>query len=404
MRLPIFLWLFVIALASCDTTPKPTVVKINHPYKFPQEIANTLKRDTTPWKFEPAAWAYSRIGDFDNALIQWDSSREMLAKNFGFLLNTDSVDINKFNQKYQARSAKEIILEQAQQHRILLINEGHHLPNHRNFTRSLLEDLWKLGYRHIGFEAIVDDLETMHQNGYPTYGLGTYTEEPQFGELIRTALSIGFQVFGYDSDDLYDEEREIDQAKGIQEVLEKNLNDKVIVHCGFGHLYENPISRLMGYHLKELTNLDPLTVNQYDYSERHSTPYEHPIFTNLVKQESVVYVDEKGGNFHRLTRDSLNEDILVFHPRTVYKNGRPSWLEDETRKITKIDLPEIPHNCPCLVMAIPVDEPLETAVPVDVVAIGQDMDFVHLALRKGEYQIVIQNEQKEGIRFLFERR
>lgn len=403
MRLLNLLWLFILAglFFHCQTSVEITPITINHPYKFPSEIETTLRNDTTPWKYEPASWAYSRIGDFENTLIQWDSSREMLSRNFGFFFNTDSIDLKTVKNKFQSQNAKSVILEKAAQNRILLINEGHHLPNHRVFTRSLLGDLKKLGYRHLGLEAINFDLDTMHSNGYPTYSSGFYTSEPQFGELIRTAVELGFTVFGYDPEDAYDEEREVQQAKNIKAVMDKFPNDKVLVHCGFGHLYENPNSRLMGYQLAQMTNNNPLTVNQYDYSERHSLHYEHPVYTKLVASTSVTFVSAEGKDFHRPTADSINEDILVFHPRTTYKNGRPIWLEDEQKQITKVELPDIPINGPCLVFAIPENELATEAVPVDIVSIDNGEKEVYLALEKGTYQIVVQPQNEEGMLFNF---
>ncbi len=403
MRLLNLLWLFILAglFFHCQTSVEIMPITINHPYKFPAEIETTLRNDTTPWKYEPASWAYSQIGDFDNTLIQWDSSRKMVAKNFGIFLNTDSIDVDVVKNKFQPKDAKSVILEKAANHQILLINEGHHLPNNRVFTRSLLADLWKLGYRHLGLEAINFDLEMMHQKGYPTYDAGFYTKEAQFGELIRTALDLGFHIFGYDPNDVYDEEREIQQATNIKAVVDNFPNDKVLIHCGFGHHDENPNNRLMGFHLAQLTNTNPLTVNQYYYSERHSPYYEHPVYTELVTPTSVVFTTAEGKDFHRPTADSINEDILVFHPRTTYKYGRPIWLEDEQKRITKVELPDFQINCPCLVFAIPENELATEAVPVDVVSIDNGEKEVYLALEKGTYQIVVQPQNKEGVLFNF---
>ena len=134
------------------------------------------------------------------------------------------------------------------------------------------------------------------------------------------------------------------------------------------------------------------------------TKYEHPVFTNLVREKPVVFVDENEKDFKRPTRDSTNEDILIFHPRTSYKNGRPEWLEDAERKITKIDLPEKLPKGTCLILAIPINESIEKSVPVDVVAITDaDKAFVYMALKKGKYQILVQNQAKEGMWFEFER-
>ena len=72
---------------------------IDHPYKFSTEIKETLLNDTTIWKYEPAAWAYSRIGEHKQSLFQWEKSREALRNAFGFR-DVDSLNIAAILQNY----------------------------------------------------------------------------------------------------------------------------------------------------------------------------------------------------------------------------------------------------------------------------------------------------------------
>jgi hypothetical protein len=52
---------------------------------------------------------------------------------------------------------------------------------------------------------------------------GYYLKEPQFGNLIRTALKLGFEIFPYEADLKYfGKDREIQQAKNIQQVLKSD--------------------------------------------------------------------------------------------------------------------------------------------------------------------------------------
>src|SRR5690606_18409918 len=115
-------------------------------------------------------------------------------------------------------------------------------PIHRVFTESLLEGLYQNGYRYLGLEALAED-SLINIRKWPVINDGYYTNEPQFGNMIREALRLGFIVFGYESGGR-GKEREMGQAANIVEILKNDPNTKILIHCGFGHIVEDNHPRL----------------------------------------------------------------------------------------------------------------------------------------------------------------
>jgi len=60
----------------------------------------------------------------------------------------------------------------------------------------------------------------------------------------------------------------------------------------------------------------------------HSTPeFEQPLYRYVIEtkrlSEPTVFQNDKG---ELLTVQKGNRDVTLFHPRTVYEDGRPTWL------------------------------------------------------------------------------
>ena len=270
------------------------------PYKMSQEIQDSVLQQKGP---QYAAWQYSYIGDHKNTLVTWDDNanpRKPL---------TDSL-IQTFK-TYQPQVAIPYIIEKAKKHQITIINEAHHLPQHRVFTTQLLAELYEHGYRHLGMEAWFDSPlsdSLLQANGYPVMTNGFYTIEPQFGNLIRTAHKIGFQLFGYESEgDTNGKEREINQAKNIQAYLEKHPDEKVLIHCGFAHAakgnYGGQWEKTMAGRLVEFTNINPLSINQTSYSEKSKRALENSYYQLTEVEKPTVFINEEGRSFGKYRTD-----------------------------------------------------------------------------------------------------
>jgi hypothetical protein len=114
---------------------------------------------------------------------------------------------------YHSYPADTYIINKADSFQVIMINEAHHSSSHRLFTKSLLKDLYKKGYR-------VLCLETMNYNFSRNWNTpawnggisdqsslialeGYYSKEICFAEMIREAMRIGYIIYGYEPNKIF---------------------------------------------------------------------------------------------------------------------------------------------------------------------------------------------------------
>ncbi|MBC3784187.1 hypothetical protein [Spirosoma utsteinense] len=101
---------------------------------------------------------------------------------------------------------------------------------HRAFTTSPLKDLYQGGFRYLGAETLNSRDSTLNQRRYPLIRSGYYTREPQYGNLIREALQLGYQLVAYEARNKDEfasgKNREIAQAHRIEAILKKTRQPK----------------------------------------------------------------------------------------------------------------------------------------------------------------------------------
>lgn len=398
-RITIYLFMFFI-LFSCNDK-KHEFVEYDFqidgfswdadPYKFPSIIRDsTLKNKGS----QSAAWAFSYIGDIKSMHKMWDSNSKPRP-----LPTEEQQEV--FHQ-YEQKSALKCILDSAQNHQVVIINEGHHLPQHRVFTTQLLDGLRKQGFTHLGLEtyfASAKNDSILQVNGYPTLTTGYYTKEPQFGNLVRQGHQKGFNLFGYESQGHENgKEREINQAKNIASYLTKHPDEKVLIHCGFDHGYEGNLSssweKAMAGRLTEYTGIDPLTINQVLYSERSKREFENPYYQLTNVNEPSVFVNDDGEIFGEYRSGSWF-DIAVFHPRSG-QDDRPDWMIYDNRSEVDFSFEESDIACPCLVFAYNEGEEIGHAVPYDIQ--HTDDKKAKLILDKSNYDIIILNPEGKALK------
>jgi hypothetical protein len=392
MRNIFYTSIFIISLFSCKEE-KHAIEKIDFKstYKFSSEIENFLAKDTTAWKYQLSAADYATKGDFKNALNQWDIA--MNARD----MNYSGKQIDSLNRTYKKVNAKNYILEKAKETRVVIINEAHHNSFHRVFTKSLLKELFDLGYTNLGLEALStsDSLNrALNKRKYPILEDGHYTKEPQFGNLVREALEIGYHLFSYDTITRGDlSSREITEAKNIQKEIDSKPNEKFLIHCGFAHVHEGEDKSwtvTMAQRLKEYTGIDPLTISQTSYSEKGKPEFNHPLLKAFDINESTILLDQENNPFKH-TQNGAYADLAVFHPNTEYINNRPNWLFENENNNVSIRLEEIEIEYPIMVFAFKKGEDIHSAVPVDIVELKNATENCHLGLKKGSYEIIVTN-------------
>ena len=358
-------------------------------YIFTSQIEENFESDTTSFAYWKSAWEYSFIEEYQKAL--WAADQVM----GGY--PTISNEEKAYFLSFQPVNAHKYILERADNEKIIMINEAHHQPMHRTFTTSLLEGLYEKGYRYLGLEAMYDSDSMLNERGYPVLGSGFYTQEPQFGSMVRKALELGFHVFPYEADlskGISGKEREIQQARNIQKVIDANPEGKFVIHAGFDHINEDEVpgwEKAMAGRVKEYTGIDPFTINQVILTEHFLREKENPYFrmVDTLKQASV-FVNKDGALFNG-PEDSNQYDVRLFHPRTTYINGRPHWmLMGEERIAYMIDKEKVDIEYPVIIKAY-LPKESANAVPIDVVEIEEFSDQKALILPKGVYRLQVHN-------------
>lgn len=387
-----FLFGMVLLLFSCKSSYHNIDFISN--YRFNNEILLDFENDSTHRKYQIAASEYAIKGDYKNALKYWDAGWNLKEQNY------TSSQIDSLKKKYTKTNAVEYIVKESEKHEIIIMNEAHHNSNHRFFTKSLLSELYKKGYKNLGLEALFyqDNIDSLNlYRKYPIQKSGYYINDPQFGSLVREAIELGFYVFPYETqnEDSDGYQREIDQAKNIQAFLQ-NSPGKTIIHCGYDHAMEGKHSsweKAMAGRLKEYTKKDPLTINQVVFSEKSDTKFNHPLLKTFEINEPTVLVDENQDSY-QIKRNESYFDIAVLHKNTNYIHEKPDWLFTEGNKKVEVSIKNIPLKFPIMILAYPIKEDFKNAIPVDITEVKSKNDKCILALKKGEYKIVATNGKK----------
>jgi hypothetical protein len=229
---------------------------------------------------------------------------------------------------------------------------------------------------------------------------GFYSKEPQFGNLVREALRIGFTLFPYETNvaEHNGKPREIDQATNIARYMKEHPG-RYLIYCGYDHVIEGSHrswGKAMAGRLKEYTGIDPLTIDQETLTEHSAPLYEKPDYAAIQFPQPAVLINMDGLVYNGYKKDSAY-DIRLYHPRTQYLYGRPSWLSlNGTRKPYIIDASKIKLHYPVLVLAYVADEDSTKTVPYDVMEISNAGDKKALFLQKGVYKLVLKDQQQNS--------
>jgi hypothetical protein len=259
------------------------------------------------------------------------------------------------------RSIVEQLAERASTTTIVIVNEAHDTPKHREFTRQLAAALRDRGYTHFAAETFSPAIG--HNPGEP-FGRGDagyYATEPAFGNLIRTVKELGYTLVAYEQTDAQRAPaganaaaavaaREEAQANNlIERIFAAEPQRKALIHVGYSHAAEVPLANFdtrfawMAARLKAKTGVDPLTIDQIYCA----SPTEGLALAEPPSQLPA-------GAF----------DVAVAHPPTEFLRGRPQWRIDAGA--IAVELPEqlVDESRRTLVEARHADEPPD-AIPVD---------------------------------------
>jgi len=298
---------------------------------------------------------------------------------------------------WTSHDAVELVARRAEDETIVLVNEAHHVPQHRAFTILLLGALRERGFTHFAAEALFSEPggfngrdDGLQERGHPLATTGTYLSEPVYADLIRTALSLGFVVVSYESSSV---DRELGQARNLVErVLEQDPDARLVVHAGYAHVHESGTLAgvtPMGARLRELTGIDPFTIDQTTMYERGSEEYESPLYRQVADGLTVPTLYTRGDEIYSAHPGRV--DATLFHPRTVIVDGRPDWLRLEGRR-QEVQIPPavVQESEVLLVEATRAEEQGKGALPLDRLVLVPGEEVPCLLLEPGEYVVVSQ--------------
>jgi len=304
---------------------------------------------------------YSFLGQHNQALAAFDK-RNLTLKNL-----YDKV------KGLSMQNAVDAIVEKSAEHQIVMINEAHHVAQHRVLTYRLLKDLWEQGYRYLALETLSENAEKELADEYVSESAGYYTVEPVFANLILYAQQLGFQLVSYDyGSETFGgtEAREKSAAKNLREkIFDNNPDAKVIIHVGYSHINEDG---WLAYYLKESLELDPFTINQTVIAEKSEKKFEPGTYTWLVENhvfDDPVVLTTNEGKLWSLSPEKY--DVNVVWPRTKYSLNRPDWAR-LGRKLWPVDMSWCQQNFSCTVEVYRVG--VEEEVPADRIMISSGND------------------------------
>lgn len=288
----------------------------------------------------------------------------------------------------QSKDAIDAILEKSAEHQIVMINEAHHVAQHRVLTYRLLGALWRQGFRYFAAETFIMDAEVLIKGDVLPLGAGYYTQEPTFANLVFHAKSLGFQLVSYD----YGSDRSTGTA-GREQIAAQHIREKIfdsdpdaklVMHVGYGHINEE---EWLAHNLKRDLEMDPLTIDQTSISEKSELQYEPETYSwiveNLKFEYPIVLVD---GENEIWSSDKNEHDISVIWPRTQYEMGRPDWAR-LGRDHLVIDTQWCKESFPCTVEVFRLADADE--VPLDRVIVAEPEEVAVVFINNGRNVISV---------------
>jgi len=252
------------------------------------------------------------------------------------------------------RPIHETLRTVARQEQVIMINEEHRYPQHRALTAALLEVLYQAGFRYLALETLTASDTLLQARGYVTQRSGFYTADPVFATMIREAIAIGYTLVPYEWEAPCegtdcDNEREKGQARQLYErILQKDPQAKILVHAGRAHIAEvreNGSTAFMAWHFRDITGIDPFTIDQLFFSDNSGKEFQRPLYQDLMAKHDIrtpVIIANADGSFYK----AGSYDMHILHPPHTYVQMRPTWLAQgrtfHTVDVRRLGLDKVP--------------------------------------------------------------
>jgi hypothetical protein len=273
---------------------------------------------------------------------------------------------------------------------LVLIMEAHTVTEHRAWIEQTLASFRAAGFTHYFAETIAESGTTLKSRGYPTSTSGIYTLDPRFGNLVRTAIRLGFEVGGYDSCDSDFDRREEHQAATLAARFASRPDTRIVVHAGHGHIFKHEVrnvGRYMASRLWEKTGIEPFTIWQL------SDQLANDVYRRLIQQigpitEPVMLVPPPRHVTEALFPESSVQpavDAIVIHPSRL--GQEPTDRRGAfTDGMTRVPGTWLGKQWPVVIAAIADGEP-ETAIALDQILLRRGETDFELWLPRTDYRI-----------------
>lgn len=351
-----------------------------------------FKKKDSAFYYDQLTQRLCMAGDYASVL-QIDKQRAALPA----AVSTTSIDtLTRIISEYA--DAHKYILAHTGNRRVVMINEAQNRPQHRAFVLSLLDDLYRQGFRYLAMDALYNpsNKAVTRLNA----ATGFYTAEPIAGEIVRKALELGFTLVPYEDNETghSSKQREYTQAQNLADFLsKKDSTEKMLVLAGNDHIEETAWQddqiRMAAY-FRIITGIDPLTIDQTQLTEFNTDPSQAQVYDAWIRKHplgnpSLILagnepLDLFGWHFY---------DLQVIHPPTRFNNGRPVWLAAYgIRKETPVSAA---YRTTFFVQAYYANEYTDKTagqmIPADQTYHSPNGMYT-LFLRKGKYRIVFRDK------------
>ena len=344
---------------------------------------------------------YDNMSESLSFLEDYQSSLEYQQKKYETLTESSIRQINKAVadlKDIQHADARKYISFLAQHYQVIMMNESYEKSLHRAFAHSLLQDLYKKGFRYLCLEMLYPF------SNKPNTGLnastGFYTNEPIAGELVRKALELGFTLVSYeDSAAKFHSatQRDSVQASNIFSILQKDPQGKIFVYASYGHISKKALGNdyiPMGLAFKKLSGIDPLCIDQTDMTEGGEFAYGKALYQTYISKFMVTFPSIPLLNNQPVNiTNNENYDLIIVHPPTAYRDGRPTWLSLDGERHTLYIKPTVPDVF--LAQAYYLNETKMygpgLAVPADQTYIQSGKGNFLFYLKKGKYLVTFRD-------------
>jgi hypothetical protein len=363
----------ILMVCGCSTSDTP--ISLVSAYKpFPQHIDQLFVAIPN----DPPADLFSHEGQSYMQMLPAVGREDVHAAQKGWPMRASLCKA-----KLPSESAVADIVEAALGTTVVIVNEAHDRPRHRDFIRQIAVELKPLGYSVFAAETFDEAASTRSPTPYPLIQDGFYSNEPVFGDLLRELMELGFRFESYEHSvsevseypDVYARAsiREEGQASNLQQIVSlMNEGERLLVHVGFSHASEVPIRSFgekklawMASRLKEKTGINPVTIDQTDCST-----------TDDQVLATYPSARHEPGQF----------DIVIGHPELEFKQHRPAWRQ--SGDISPVAVPAIFRSDAerVIVEVRPLGEPADS-VPIDRLMLWPS-EKIPLLLRPGEYRVI----------------